>query len=407
MRFLPTAATFLLLLTRFDYLLRRTTVGSSPAQASYLETTAVPSVEAVFYQDARGVSLASTQTNGAPPTTCPPLNPSRLPAGDRVKYADASTFKLRLKRVFAEKAGSGGSGATGLTPLSSSFAAGAPPSPALSHSGSFAALPPRSSTPLRGLPVVDTAAAVPPAGASVRPSFAASDTLSGVSSRSPLRQELPRDRSRLAGTETLPRQQQLLLSGSEGPPRPDSRSSFASPAAQSRSLAPPGSGSSVSRSGTRQRGSDVSAAAPAHRDSALSALTGVTEEQVSSPYQAGDTSAGPRWGGAPHPWARLRGVVIRHFPAQADGAVRLALVLERRPSEPPVLKLLNKWQHRQCSECGAMQTTGLGLLNTGLPAQYCHYTELLFCERCSEWREGWCGRASAHHASSSPNISVA
>lgn len=43
--------------TSYDYLLRRTTVGSSAAQASYLETTAVPSVEAVFYQDARGAEM--------------------------------------------------------------------------------------------------------------------------------------------------------------------------------------------------------------------------------------------------------------------------------------------------------------------------------------------------------------
>jgi len=48
--------------------------------------------------------------------------------------------------------------------------------------------------------------------------------------------------------------------------------------------------------------------------------------------------------------------------------MRLALVLERRPSEPPTLKELNKWQHRQCADCCSMQTTGLWPPHTGLPA---------------------------------------
>jgi len=91
-----------------------------------------------------------------------------------------------------------------------------------------------------------------------------------------------------------------------------------------------------------------------------------------------------RWGNAPHPWADasqptyIPGHAIKHFPAQADGGLHCTLVLDRRPDAPPPLPVLNKWQHRQCADCGVTQTTGF----FGTKALYCHYTELLFCGGC-------------------------
>ena len=41
-----------------------------------------------------------------------------------------------------------------------------------------------------------------------------------------------------------------------------------------------------------------------------------------------------------------------------DGGVHMALVLEQRYTRPPHLPTLNKWQHRQCAECGVTQSTG-------------------------------------------------
>ena len=327
------------------------------------------------------------------------------PAGDRAAYADPSTLKVRLKRVFADKAGGGGS-----TPRAS-FASVAMPSPTLSYvSDASSAAPPRAFTPLGGRSGRGSSAAVadrPSSGQStgpgVRPTFAASDALPSSSSsssasaaRSPLRQERRREKADVVslspalGPSALP---PLHARGASS--RADSTVSFASPP-----LSQVGSRGVDSGGGARggrppatdwpSGGSDVSNLTTSHRDSILSANTAFSAAAAASaaarpsPYQAGgDPSAsGPRWGNLPHPWASRRGVVIRHFPAQADGAVRLALVLERRPAELPLLKELNKWQHRQCAECGAMQTTGLGLLNTGLPAHFCNYTELLFCERC-------------------------
>ena len=96
------------------------------------------------------------------------------------------------------------------------------------------------------------------------------------------------------------------------------------------------------------------------------------------------SASAPRWGRKPHPWSLLNPPVpIRHYPAPSEGAsVRMSLVLDRRPTEPPRLPALNKWQHRQCAECGAPQTTGLGLLSSEAHAVYCNYTELLFCGSC-------------------------
>ncbi|RYG43592.1 hypothetical protein EON68_00160 [archaeon] len=40
---------------------------------------------------------------------------------------------------------------------------------------------------------------------------------------------------------------------------------------------------------------------------------------------------------------------------QEPGGMHIALVLTRRPSASPPLPDLNKWQHRQCADCGVTQ----------------------------------------------------
>lgn len=90
-----------------------------------------------------------------------------------------------------------------------------------------------------------------------------------------------------------------------------------------------------------------------------------------------------RWGKRPHPFStQTPPVPIKHFPALLDGSVALALVLERRPAEPPYAPDLNKWQHRMCAQCGHGQTTGFGFFTSDVRAVYCHYTELLYCRGC-------------------------
>lgn len=64
--------------------------------------------------------------------------------------------------------------------------------------------------------------------------------------------------------------------------------------------------------------------------------------------------------------------------SQYDGGLHLQLVLEPRYSSPPHLPTVNKWQKRQCANCCDVQSTGM----YGKKANYCHYTELLFCGDC-------------------------
>lgn len=92
-----------------------------------------------------------------------------------------------------------------------------------------------------------------------------------------------------------------------------------------------------------------------------------------------------RWGKRPHPYSLMTPPVpIRHFPAQLDGSVAINLVLEARPGEPPYLPDLNKWQHRQCAQCGRGQTTGMGFFTSDVKANFCWYTELLYCRDCMD-----------------------
>jgi hypothetical protein len=91
----------------------------------------------------------------------------------------------------------------------------------------------------------------------------------------------------------------------------------------------------------------------------------------------------PRWGNAPHP---LKSVLpIRHYPSSGEfGGVIVKLVLETRAEQPPNLPSLNKWQHRGCAQCNCEITTG----SFGVKANYCFYTELLFCPSCFGGEDG-------------------
>jgi hypothetical protein len=91
----------------------------------------------------------------------------------------------------------------------------------------------------------------------------------------------------------------------------------------------------------------------------------------------------PRWGNAPHPLKSA--LPIRHYPSSgAFGGVLVKLVLETRTEQPPNLPNLNKWQHRGCAQCNCEITTG----SFGVKANYCHYTELLYCPACIGGEEG-------------------
>ena len=91
----------------------------------------------------------------------------------------------------------------------------------------------------------------------------------------------------------------------------------------------------------------------------------------------------PRWGNAPHP---LKSVLpIRHYPSSGEfGGVLVKLVLESRAEQPPNLPTLNKWQHRGCAQCNCEITTG----SFGVKANFCLYTELLYCPSCFGGEDG-------------------
>eukprot|EP01138_Halocafeteria_seosinensis_P015046 gb/GECG01015358.1/.p1 GENE.gb/GECG01015358.1/~~gb/GECG01015358.1/.p1 ORF type:complete len:1503 (+),score=260.74 gb/GECG01015358.1/:1-4509(+) len=117
-------------------------------------------------------------------------------------------------------------------------------------------------------------------------------------------------------------------------------------------------------------------------DSPMTPVSRPSEIPQEKPRRSSDEpnachTEGNRWGGQIHPWHAIdSGVNIQHYPAEDCDSIHVKLVLTKRPSAPPDLPALNKWQKRQCAICGATQTTGM----FGRPAIYCNYLELLVCK---------------------------
>lgn len=115
-------------------------------------------------------------------------------------------------------------------------------------------------------------------------------------------------------------------------------------------------------------------------------------------------NAGAKRYGEAHPYGAKWPVLV--YPSQQGaGDLRLRLNLERRPSQPPSLPELNKWQHRQCAACGEGISTGSWRVMTSSdrPAVWCAFTELLFCKPCFEQ---WVPESLELAASQTPGVSV-
>jgi Putative zinc-RING and/or ribbon len=103
-------------------------------------------------------------------------------------------------------------------------------------------------------------------------------------------------------------------------------------------------------------------------DGPLPSTTSESRSRSGSTATGGNGSAMGGGGGGFYP---ISGMTV----GASTASMRMTLVLDRRPAHPPPLPVLNKWQHRRCASCGVTQSTGMW----GVHANYCFFTELLFC----------------------------